>query len=124
LLWGRASVMSNEYGYWWVFFLKDKAVRLWSWPFTSNVDIKTVWSLASTLLVCLHGMVLGHRYDCTITLRIHTDVYPFLSSKCNKALLHTAFFLDVCIYPEDGGDLLVRNISWLSVDYTALYARR
>jgi hypothetical protein len=28
LLWGRASVMSNEYGYWWVFFLKDKAVRL------------------------------------------------------------------------------------------------
>jgi hypothetical protein len=26
--------------------------------------------------------------------------------------------------PEDGGDMLLRNIGWLSTDYTTLYPRR
>jgi hypothetical protein len=26
--------------------------------------------------------------------------------------------------PEDGGDMFLRNINWLSTDYTALYPRR
>jgi hypothetical protein len=26
--------------------------------------------------------------------------------------------------PEDGGDIFLRNIGWLSTDYTVLYLRR
>jgi hypothetical protein len=32
--------------------------------------------------------------------------------------------LRLFFYPEDGGDMFFRNISWLSMDYTALYIRR
>jgi hypothetical protein len=31
-----------------------------------------------------------------------------------------SFFFD----PEDGGDVFLRNVSWHSTDYTALYPRR
>jgi hypothetical protein len=32
----------------------------------------------------------------------------------------------LCLFfdPEDGGDMFLRNVSWLSTDYTALYLRR
>jgi hypothetical protein len=26
--------------------------------------------------------------------------------------------------PDDGGDMLLRNVGWLSTDYTALYPRK
>jgi hypothetical protein len=32
--------------------------------------------------------------------------------------------LGLLFYPEDGGDMLVRNVGWLSTDYTALYSKR
>jgi hypothetical protein len=38
-----------------------------------------------------------------------------------KQIVDTAlFFLD----PEDGGDMFLRNVGWLSTDYKALYLRR
>jgi hypothetical protein len=32
----------------------------------------------------------------------------------------------LCLFfgPEDGGDIFLRNVGWLSTDYTAFYLRR
>jgi hypothetical protein len=38
--------------------------------------------------------------------------------------LPPAFLLIIFFHPEDGGDMLLRNVGWLSTDYTALYPRR
>jgi hypothetical protein len=35
--------------------------------------------------------------------------------------LHTGFLLGLFFDHEDGGNMVLQNISWLSVDYTALY---
>jgi hypothetical protein len=37
---------------------------------------------------------------------------------------HTGFLLGLFFNHEDGGDIFLQNISWLSIDYTALYPRR
>jgi hypothetical protein len=39
-------------------------------------------------------------------------------------LLHAGFFLRLFFDPEDGGDMFLRNVRWLSTDYKALYPRR
>jgi hypothetical protein len=39
-------------------------------------------------------------------------------------VLHADFLLDVFFSLEDWGDVLFRNIGWLSTDYTVLYLRR
>jgi hypothetical protein len=36
----------------------------------------------------------------------------------------TGFLLCLFFHPKDIGDMLVRNVCWLSTDYTALYDRR
>jgi hypothetical protein len=38
--------------------------------------------------------------------------------------LHTGVFLGSFFDPEDGGDMILRNVGCLSTDYTALYPRR
>jgi hypothetical protein len=37
---------------------------------------------------------------------------------------HAAFLLCLYFDLENGGDMFLRNVSWLSTDYTALYPRR
>jgi hypothetical protein len=37
---------------------------------------------------------------------------------------YAGFFLDLFFDPEDGGDMLLRNVCLFSTDYTALYFRR
>jgi hypothetical protein len=39
-------------------------------------------------------------------------------------LFHGVFVLGLHFTPEDGGDMFLWNVSWLSVDYMALYCRR
>jgi hypothetical protein len=38
--------------------------------------------------------------------------------------LHIGFLLTLLFEPEDGGDMLLRNVGWLSTDYTLLCSRR
>jgi hypothetical protein len=46
----------------------------------------------------------------------------------SRALLancfHAGFLLGLCFDPEDGGDIFLQNIGWLSMDYMALCPRR
>jgi hypothetical protein len=37
---------------------------------------------------------------------------------------HAGFLLGLNLNPEDMGDMLLRNIDWLSTDYTVLYTSR
>jgi hypothetical protein len=39
-------------------------------------------------------------------------------------LIHAGFLLVLFFDPEDGGDMFLRIIDYLSTDYTALYPRR
>jgi hypothetical protein len=59
---------------------------------------------------------------------------PFLSSflynpkfrqaDCSAChLLHAGFLNGIVFDPEDGGNMFLRNVSWLWTDYTTLYAR-
>jgi hypothetical protein len=41
-----------------------------------------------------------------------------------SSLLYASFLLNLFFDPADGGDMFLRNIGWLSTDYTALYPRR
>jgi hypothetical protein len=45
-----------------------------------------------------------------------------ISSVCY--LIYAGSLLCWFLEPEDGGDMLLRNVGWLSTDYTALYPRR
>jgi hypothetical protein len=42
----------------------------------------------------------------------------------SQAKLHTSFLLSLLLDSEDGGDMFLRNIGWLSRDYIVLYPRR
>jgi hypothetical protein len=50
------------------------------------------------------------------------------NKKSRKALLttsyHAGFLLGLIFETEDRGDIFLRNVGWLSTDYTALYPRR
>jgi hypothetical protein len=54
------------------------------------------------------------------------NMSPPSSGSKNKLLatcFHAGFFLGLFFNPEDGGDTFLRNLDWLSADYTALYPR-
>jgi hypothetical protein len=38
-------------------------------------------------------------------------------------LLHVRFLLGLLYHPGDGGDMFLRNVGWLSLDYTSLYPK-
>jgi hypothetical protein len=43
---------------------------------------------------------------------------------CGYSLFHADFLFRPFIYPEDGGDIFLQNIDWLSTEYMVLYPRR
>jgi hypothetical protein len=52
---------------------------------------------------------------------------PSLGSKnkpSKNANCYVGFLLGLFLNPEDGGDMLFRDVGWLSTDYMALYRRR
>jgi hypothetical protein len=46
------------------------------------------------------------------------------SLRCACYLLHSGFLYGLFFDPEGGGSMLLRNVSWLPTDHTALYPRR
>jgi hypothetical protein len=38
-------------------------------------------------------------------------------------LLHADFLLHLLFNPEDGGDMFLQNVGWLSIGYILLYPR-
>jgi hypothetical protein len=61
---------------------------------------------------------------------VFLDITPFSLVKVNRfvALLttqfHAGFLLGLFFYPEDEGEIFLRNVSLLSMDYTASYPRK
>jgi hypothetical protein len=45
-------------------------------------------------------------------------------TKKQSHLLNAGFLLGLCLDPEAGGVMSLRNVGWLSTDYTALYPGR
>jgi hypothetical protein len=43
---------------------------------------------------------------------------------CQTGRFHAGFLLTLFFDPEDGGDMFLINVGWLSTDYTALYRRK
>jgi hypothetical protein len=62
------------------------------------------------------------------TYRLHLQGRNISWARNQEALLatcfHVGFLLGLFFDPEDGGDVFLRNVSWLSTDYTALHPRR
>jgi hypothetical protein len=54
---------------------------------------------------------------------IHSYNLHLRATKQNKAG-SKAYLLGLFFDPEDGGDMFLRNVGWLSIDNTALYPRR
>jgi hypothetical protein len=46
------------------------------------------------------------------------------SRPCNQSVILLCLLPASCQFLEDGGDMFLQNISWLSTDYTVLYPRR
>jgi hypothetical protein len=53
-----------------------------------------------------------------------TRVYRKHEGTESRYLLHAGLLLGLFFYPEDGGDIFLRNFTWFSTGYTALYHRR
>jgi hypothetical protein len=54
----------------------------------------------------------------------HTELISFRQADCSTCcLLDAAFFFGLFLNPEDEGDVFLRNVFWLSKDYTVLYPR-
>jgi hypothetical protein len=57
--------------------------------------------------------------------RLYVLTAVVMKCSCSACyLLHVGFLLGWLFDPEDGGDMFLRNVSWLSTDYTALYLSR
>jgi hypothetical protein len=54
--------------------------------------------------------------------RHEADSKQMLINSC--CLLYAVFLLGLLFNTEDGGDMFLRNVGWLSMDYTAFYARK
>jgi hypothetical protein len=55
--------------------------------------------------------------NATVYYPVHKSWVP-VASTCFHAGISLGLFI-----PGDGGDMFLRNVSWLSTDYTALYPR-
>jgi hypothetical protein len=82
------------------------------------------------MCVCTFGMLQLYCICLCICMTYSTSYsHNFGSRECNVSrallcLLNAGFVLGLLFSPEDGGDIFLWNISWLSPGYTAVYTRR
>jgi hypothetical protein len=69
------------------------------------------------------GLIVSSIYVCK---KMVCEIYlSFRQVDCCACyLLHAGFLLDSFFVPEDEGEMFLRNVSWLSTNYTALYSRK
>jgi hypothetical protein len=85
------------------------------WDIKPCSPLKVNRCFGGTCCLHLHG---GSRQNSVISL------WLCIESLFACYMLHDGFLLDLFFHPEDWDDMFLRNISWLSADYTALYIRR
>jgi hypothetical protein len=74
--------------------------------------------------VPLPALNTGRRRMNALRWKNSTWTYPFHLQGLLATCFHAGFSLNLLFDPEDGGDMFLRNISWLSTDHTGLYPRR
>jgi hypothetical protein len=81
---------------------------LYNYQRLSSIPVLSTWRLPLFLLLRVN------LFNCTVDLPLT------LPDTC----FHSSFLLGLFFDPEDGSDMLLRNVSWLSTDCTELYHRR
>jgi hypothetical protein len=72
-----------------------------------------------------HGRANGNRLAVFNFPRVSHIIRNFGNPTALFAtLFHAGFSLGLFFDSEDGSDMFLRNVSWISTDYTALYPRR
>jgi hypothetical protein len=79
--------------------------------------------LGGTYEYSLHLQGRRWRYYLKMEVTIYHTI-PRDRSGTARYLLHTSFIRNLYFDPEDGADMFIRNVSWLSMDYAALYPSR
>jgi hypothetical protein len=102
----------------------------WSWWF-NNVYVQQwlVWRRAAMKPV----MIFFWMWDISVIEKGKLYLWDLTSCGSLKAgvtcslhptCFYTGFMLDLFIDPEDGGDIILRNVSWISTDYMTVYPIR
>jgi hypothetical protein len=76
------------------------------WDITPYSPLKVNWRFGGKCHLHLQGWRINHE----------RNKFP--------ACFHAGFLLGLFFNPEDGGDMFLWNVNWLSVDCMALYPRR
>jgi hypothetical protein len=85
------------------------------------IKSSTSWDIA----LC-SPLIVNRRFRGTCLLHLHGRRISQAKNQhevCSKQL-HAGFLLGLFFDPENGGDVFLRNVGWLSKGYTAFYPRR
>jgi hypothetical protein len=89
-----------------------------NWNYCSSVGFEVLTEMV------VQSFVLGYNAVLSLKFNWHfgaTCSFHLQGFAC--CLLHASFLLGLLFNHEDGGDMFLRNIGWLSTDYAALYPR-
>jgi hypothetical protein len=93
-----------------------------NWPQHVGSEVLTAVVMKSTILWDItpcSSLRVKRRFGGTYRLHLQGRK---ISRRRNQR--ESRWQVELCFYPEDGGDMFLRNVSWLSTDYTASYPRR
>jgi hypothetical protein len=133
------------YSHWWTFIRVTVVHRIFKSATGDTVPSGAVSTLAafaadihSSLLfaICLHVFISScHKSFSAFASHLNLGSPIFLprsvlwglrfsQSPSACYLSNTGFFSGLFFDPEDGGEIFLRNVSWISTDYTTLYPGR